>query len=70
MPRVRCEKCGSVAKSLYIREIAKEESFDPNDVTYKAKYRPIGYFCPRCQTIKLNGEFYKREELAVKLIRI
>ena len=70
MPRVRCERCGGIAKSLYIREIAKEESFDPSDVAYKPKYRPVGYFCPHCLTIKLNGEFYKREELAVRIIRI
>ena len=70
MPRVRCEKCRSIARTLYIREIEKHEhEFDPNDVSYKARYVPVGYFCEHCSTIRLNGEFYKREQLAVRIIR-
>jgi len=68
MGKVKCEVCGSIAKTLYIREIKKERhSFDLNDVTYKTKYVAVGYYCPHCQRIALKGRIYISQEEAIDI---
>ena len=63
MPRVRCEKCGSVAKTLYVRVSRRERhDFDKSDYKWKSQWLPIGYLCERCKCVKLKGKFYTEVE--------
>jgi len=62
MRRVKCEKCGSVAKPLYARcKIweADEKRFG----WYKCKltWLRVGYICEKCGAVKLYGKFYTKE---------
>ena len=59
MPRVRCERCGSEAKALYVREWWKaRHDFDPNDTKWKSRWVCVGYVCKLCGCVKLYGREY------------
>jgi len=59
MPRVRCEKCGSVAKTLYVRVSERgRHDFDKNDFRWKSRWLAVGYLCEKCKTAKISGRFY------------
>ena len=63
MPRVRCEKCGRVAKTLYVRVSEKvKHEFDENDYRWKSRWKAVGYLCERCRTAKINRNFYAEED--------
>ena len=68
MGKVKCKVCGSIAKTLYIREVTKERHpFDLNDVTYKTKYVAVGYYCPNCQRIVFKGNLYISQKEAIDI---
>ena len=62
MPRVRCERCGSVAKTLYLRLSERErDAFDKNDYRWKSRWLAVGYLCEKCGCVKVQGKFYVEE---------
>ena len=66
--RVKCEVCGHIAKTLYIREIRKEKHwFDSNDEVYKTKFVAVGYYCSHCQRIVFKGTLYISQEEAIDI---
>lgn len=49
MGKVKCERCGCIAKTLYIRETWEEKHpFDPNDKITKQRWKSVGYYCEKC----------------------
>ncbi|MCW7078235.1 MAG: hypothetical protein OCU22_03780 [Canidatus Methanoxibalbensis ujae] len=55
MPRVRCEVCGKIARTLYVR-VSEKHEFDENNYKIKTKWVAVGYFCEHCQTAKIYGK--------------
>jgi len=59
MPRVRCEKCGSVARTLYLRLSERErDEFDKNDFKWRSRWLAVGYVGKKCGCVKVEGKFY------------
>jgi len=61
MPRVRCERCGGIARTLYVR-VSERVTFDENDYKIKTRWVAVGYFCERCQMAKINNNLYTKKE--------
>ena len=61
MPRVRCEWCGGIARTLYVR-VSEKHEFDENDYKIKTRWVAVGYFCERCHIAKINNNLYTKKE--------